>query len=264
LQGAAIDQSLYYSPEAAEETRSNVLFFDGLDYYERVNGLNGLNGFEGLDGLGFLRKLWKGVKTAGRVIKNIGKKAVKKVVYKRDGTKRGVFRLFSKREQAPTMAPIASRGLTPIPSASLNTASRTLAPIGTSAMAANSVSPKDMVDIAKSMDKSLPVDQILNLVKTVAPDNKLINEIIDAKAKVNKGLSTMDARLISRDAAKAQEAEITKNVMDQVYRMKELEQPKQAGFGMNMNPTTMVMIVAAIAGTYAIARMSSNTAKAAA
>ncbi len=254
LQGAAVARAkseLYYSEEAAE-TPGDVVFFDGLDYYERVNGLSGfntggLNGLEGLNGLGFLKKLWGGIKAVGKGIKKISKKAIKRVVHKKDGTKRGVFKLFSKKdkqEQAPQLTKLTPSGInTPAVQAPTR-----ITPIGTpagSAAASGSVSAKDMVDIAKNMNQSMGVDSILNVVRSKLPDNSLVSEIIDAKSKANKGVSTYEARMMASDAAKAQEAEITKSVMDQMYKMKQYEQPQQAGFaGMNMQ--TMIMLMAGI------------------
>jgi hypothetical protein len=252
LQGDAIAKDLFYSEEAAE-TPEDVIFFDGLNYYERSNqlaGLSGLRGLNGLDGLGFLKKIWGAVKAVGKGIKKIGKKAIKKVVFKKDGTKRGVFKLFSKKNnvsqvsQEPQLTKLTPNGI----STSVVQTPSKITPIGTPAgvTAPNgSVSAKDMVDIAKDMNQSLGVDSILNVVRSVLPDNAMVSQIIDAKAAANKGLSPYETRMMASDAAKAQESEITKNVMDQVYRMKQFEQPQQAGFA-GMNVQSMLMIAAAI------------------
>jgi len=249
LQGDAIVKDLYYSEEAAE-TPEDVIFFDGLNYYERssqLSGLNGLPGLNGLNGLGFLRKIWGAVKTVGKGIKKIGKKAIKKVVFKKDGSKRGIFKLFSKKnksQDATNLTPLKPKGLNV---ATVQTPTK-ITPIGTPAgvTAANgSVSARDMVQIAKDMNQSMGVDSILNVIKSVIPDNSMVSQIIEAKAAANKGPSTYETRMMASDAAKAREAEITKNVMDQVYRMKQLEQPQQAGFsGINMQ--TMMMLIAGV------------------
>jgi|GEM_PF-6106407 len=87
--GDTITKDLYYSEEAAE-TPEDVIFFDGINYYERssaLSGLTGLNGLNGLNGLGFLKKVWGAVKAVGKGVKKIGKKTIKKVVFKKDGTK---------------------------------------------------------------------------------------------------------------------------------------------------------------------------------
>ncbi len=254
LRGGVVP-NLYYSPEAAREKSNNVIFFDGLDYYERVNGIGGLNGLQGLNGLGFLKKVFGAVKSVGKVVKNIAKKAVKPIVYKKDGTKRGVFQLLSKKQpEAPELQP-----LTPIQptvtssTAQFNTkAPLTITPLGVQQQQANSVTPKDMVDIAQSMDKSLGVDKILSIVKSVVPDNSLIAEIIDAKSKANQGVSTLDARLMATDAAKAREAEITNNVMEQVYRMEDMK-TKQAGF---LNPQSLLLMGLGIGLTAVVMKMN--------
>lgn len=229
-QGDSISPSVYYSPEAAREQRDNVIFFDGLDYYQREDRIQGLNG------LGFLRKIWGGIKTAGKIIKKIGKKAIKKVVFKKDGTKRGLFRALSKKKRpVQQLTKLTPRGL---PSTTVQSPTR-ITPIGTpSGQAANSASPTEMISIAKDMDKSLGVDSVLNIARAIAPDNKLINELVDAKSKANKGLSTQEARMLAKDAARAEKADM----MESMYK---LNQPKQAGFsGINMQ--TMMMLVAGI------------------
>lgn len=261
--------NLYYSEEAAEEPR-DVVFFDGLDYYERVNGLNGIsfagiNGLAGLNGLGFLKKIVGAVKAVGKGVKKIAGKAIKKITVKKDGTATGVAKLFKadpakkaarqeNRAQRKTarQEKRAARKLTKVSASPLSPAT----PIGTSASSDAAVNPiqstaKDMIDIAKSMDKSMGVDQILNVVKSVVPDQSLVSQIIDAKSQANKGVSTFEARAIATDAAKAQEAEITKNVLDQIYRAKQFDQPQMqyAGFGASINPTTVAMLVAGIALT---------------
>lgn len=252
LQGDAIAKDLYYSEEAAE-TPEDVIFFDGVDYYERssqLSGLTGLRGLNGLNGLGFLKKIWGAVKSVGRGIKKIGKKAIKKVVFKKDGSKRGLFKLFSKKKSAPQMTKLTPN----VVSSSVVQAPTKITPIGTPAGATatnGSVSAKDMVDIAKDMNQSMGVDSILNVVKSVLPDNSLVSQIIDAKTAANKGPSTVETRLMASDAAKAQEAEITKNVMDQVYRMKEFEKPQQAGIG-GMSMQTMLLLLAGLGITTAV------------
>ncbi len=240
LQGNAVDE-LYYSEEAATVPESNVIFTDGLNHYERVTiqGIEGLNGLNGLSGLGFLKKIWGAVKTAGKVIKKIGKKAVKKVVYKNDGSKRGVFKLLSKKNNAASeqMTPMQSKGLTPV---TVNTPS-SLTPIGTSGGTAQ-VTPKDMVDIANSMDKSMGVDSILNLTRSLLPDNTMVSQLIDAKAEASaaksKGVNPLEARVLANDAAKAQAAETKAELMETMYTMNQ-NQNKQAGF--SLSPTVIVM-----------------------
>lgn len=254
LQGGSVD-NLYYSEEAADTPQSNVVFFDGIDYYDRVNtpGLNGLNGLQGLNGLGFLRKIWGAVKTAGKIVKKIGGKLVKKVVRKKDGSKRGIFKLFSKKngQGATPMQPLQSRGLSPVSVS----APRSITPIGTRGGSNANVSPKDMIDIAKSMDKSMGVDSILNLTRALVPDNTMVAKLIDAKAQAaeNKGLSPLDTRLMATDVAKAQAAEVkvtaAENKADMLQTMYTMNQPKQAGFGFNMNPTTMMLGILGIGVT---------------
>jgi hypothetical protein len=249
LQGDAIAKDLFYSEEAAE-TPEDVIFFDGLNYYERDNRLSGLSGLSGLNGLGFLKKIWGGIKAAGKVIKKIGKKAIKKVVFKKDGSKRGVFKLLSSNpeKKAATQANRAERKEARQLRRVSQSSNNNITPIGTPGSGTptnGSVSAKDMVDIAKDMNQSLGVDSILNVVRSVLPDNAMVSQIIDAKAAANKGLSPYETRMMATDAAKAQESEITKNVMDQVYRMKQFEQPQQAGFaGMNMQ--TIMMLIAGV------------------
>ncbi|MGQ1786342.1 hypothetical protein [Saccharicrinis sp. GN24d3] len=247
LQGSNID--LYYSEEAAETPQENVIFFDGLDYYDRANvpGINGLNGLQGLNGLGFLKKIWGAVKTAGKVIKKIGGKTLKKIVHKKDGTKRGVFKLFSKKDKNAqgAMQPMQSRGLSPVSV----TAPKSLTPIGTPGTSNASVSPKDMIDIAKNMDNSMGVDSILNLTRAMLPDNTMVAQLIDAKAQAtaaaNKGVSPLETRLMASDAAKAQTAEAkvmaAENKADMLQTMYSMNQGKQAGFSLN-NPMSMLMI----------------------
>lgn len=266
LQGDTITKDLYYSEEAAE-TPEDVIFFDGINYYERssaLSGLTGLNGLNGLNGLGFLKKVWGAVKAVGKGIKKIGKKAIKKVVFKKDGTKRGVFKLFSKKNnvsqvsQEPQLTKLTPNGISP----SVVQTPTKITPIGAPAgvTATNgSVSAKDMVDIAKDMNQSMGVDSILNVIKSVLPDNSMVSQIIDAKTAANKGPSTYETRLMASDAAKAQEAEITKNVMDQVYRMKEFEQPKQAGFG-GMDMQTMLMLLMGLGLTVSVVMNRPKTA----
>jgi hypothetical protein len=135
-------------------------------------------------------------------------------------------------------------------------------PAGTTATNANaSVSPKDMMDIAKNMDKSLGVDSILNLVRGFAPDNTLVSQLIDAKGQANKGVSTYEARMMASDAAKAREADITKNVMDQMYKMKQYEQPQQAGFGFSgFNLQTALMLALGIGVTAVVMSRRSKIA----
>ncbi|MBR8534416.1 hypothetical protein KDU71_02505 [Carboxylicivirga sediminis] len=246
LQGNAID-NLYYSEEAAETPETNVIFFDGIDYYDRVNvpGMNGLNGLQGLGDLGFLRKIWGAVKTVGKSIKKIGKKAVKRIVHKKDGSKRGIFKLFSKKDRnQEAMSPMASQGLSPVSVS----APKSLTPIGTPAGSDASVSPKDMIDIAKNMDNSMGVDSILNLTRSLLPDNTMVAQLIDAKAQAsaaaNKGVSPLETRLMATDAAKAQTAEAkvmaAENKADMLETMYNMNQ-KQAGFSLN-NPMSMLMV----------------------
>ncbi|MBN2649332.1 MAG: hypothetical protein JXR50_06290 [Prolixibacteraceae bacterium] len=250
--GHRIDlNNLYYSEEAASDPR-DVVFFDGIDYYERVNGLNGLNvsginGLQGLNGLGFLKKVWGAVKSVGKGIKNITKKAVKKITVKKDGSKTGIAKIFSAdpakkaERQAKRLERKEARQLKTVSAVPVSPASIT--PLGTSNPSATPTA-KEMIDIANSMDKSMGVDSILNVVRAAIPDNTLVSQIIDAKAQANKGLSTYETRMLANDAAKAQEAEITKNVLDQVYKMKQFEQPQQAGMFGNMNMATIIMLVA--------------------
>nr|WP_321453580.1 hypothetical protein [uncultured Carboxylicivirga sp.] len=264
LQGGSVD--LYYSEEAADTPQNNVIFFDGIDYYDRVNmpGLKGLNGLQGLNGLGFLKKIWGAVKTAGKVVKKIGKKVIKKVVHKKDGTKRGVFKLLSKKNknQEQTMTPMASKGLTPVSVS----APKSLTPIGTSSTVAAStntsasVTPKDMIDIAKNMDNSMGVDSILNLTRAMLPDNTMVAQLIDAKAQAsaaaNKGVSPLETRLMATDAAKAQAAEAkvlaAENKADMLQTMYSMNQEgKQAGFSLN-SPVTMLLMGTLLLGGVAL------------
>jgi hypothetical protein len=267
LLGLAKGGNLYYSEEAAEIPPGDFLFFDGLDYYEREASLQGtfLSGpAAGLTGLGFLKKVWGAVKSGAKLIKKIGGKAIKKITVKKDGTATGFAKIFkgdpakkaarqenravrkTARQEKRAARKLTRVGATPVSPAT---------PIGTSASPDGVANPlqtsaKDMIDIAKSMDKSMGVDQILNVVKSVVPDQSLVSQIIDAKSQANKGLSTFETRAIAADAAKAQEAEITKNVLDQVYRAKQFDQPVQyAGFGTGFNSTTMAMLVAGLALT---------------
>lgn len=250
LQGGA-NEEIFYSEDAAQTPESNVIFFDGIDYYDRANiqGLEGLNGLQGLNGLGFLRKIWGGIKTAGKFIKKIGGKTLKKVTHKKDGTKRGVFKLLSKK-RTPTapMQPMASKGITPV---QVNAPS-SLTPIGTRGGTSPNVTPKDMVDIASSMDKSMGVDSILNLTRSLLPDNTMVSKLIDAKAEASiaksKGVSPLESRMLANDAAKAQAAEAkvmaAENKADMMQTMYTMNQDKQSGF--SMNPMTMIMAVAGI------------------
>ncbi len=265
LNGSAIADNLYYSEEAAQVPNNNVVFFDGIDFYERANfeGLNGLNGLQGLNGLGFLSKIWKGIKVAGKVIKKIGKKAVKKIVHKKDGTKRGVFKLFSKKNQnagqASSLQPMQSKGLTPVNVS----APAQLTPIGTSS-GASSVTPQTMIDIAKNMDKSMGIDQILNVVKAAAPDNKLVNQLIDAKSKANAGISNFEARLMAQDAqkvaesnAKATASEQKAELLQTMYNMNQNQ--NNAGFGGNIDMKTMLMIGLAVGLTLTVSKMNNHS-----
>lgn len=246
LQGGTVyDDNVYYSPEAAQETRDGVVFFDGLDYYQRVDGFDGLNG---LSGLGFLSKVFKVAKGAFKVVKKIGKKAIKKVgkIFKGNPQKKAERKLRrATRKEERRLRKLQKSNAPMQPMTSLPPS---VTPIGNSA-----VTPQSMISIAKNMDKSLGVDSILNVAKAIMPDNKVVNELIDAKskanagissmearmmvndaAKANKGLSTMEARLLAKDAAKAE-------MLDNMQ--KQPTQPMQAGFGFGgMNTQTMLML----------------------
>lgn len=253
--GSLIAQdNLYYSEEAAEEPR-DVIFFDGLDYYDRINGMqginvSGINGLQGLNGLGFLKKIVGAVKAVGKGIKKIGGKVIKKITTKKDGSATGVAKLFkaNPEKKAARQAKRAdrkeARQLKKLKTSPVSNAT----PIGSSNASPMQSTAKDMIDIANTMDKSMGIDSILNVVKSVIPDNSMVAQIIDAKSQANKGMSSMETRMMASDAAKAQEAEITKNVLDQMYRMEQLKQPSQAGFGA-INPTSIMMLVAGVALT---------------
>lgn len=224
---ATPEAELFYSDEAAETPNNNVIFFDGLDYYERVNGLGHLGSLNGLSGLGFLRKIWKGVKTAGKFIKRIGKKAVKKVVFKKDGTKRGLFKALSKNKGGSNTATATPIG-TQVPfTATANpaiAASQMAAAYNPTVaqQAANSVTPDFMLNMASTLNKgSLTPDSILNIAKSVMPDNTLMKELLEAKAeaKTKGAVNTYEARKLAEDAVKASESEITSNVLEQVDRI---------------------------------------------
>ncbi len=234
LQGNSID-NLYYSEEAARTPQSNVIFFDGIDYYDRVTvPEKGLNGLQGLNGLGFLKKVWGAVKTAGKVIKKIGGKAIKKVTTKKDGTKRGVFKLLSKKNN--TTADTASTSTSTQSTTSLTPVTTT--PIGTSSTQASSsgVSATDMVNIANSMDKSMNVDSILNLAKSVLPDNSLVTQLIDAKSQAAQNQAQNQAT-----EAKVQAAENKAEMLQTMYSMNQ-NNTNQAGFSLS-SPTSMMMIL---------------------
>lgn len=220
---------LFYSDEAAETPQNNVVFFDGIDYYERVHGLGGLGSLNGLNGLGFLRKLWKGVKAAGKVIKRIGKKAVKKVVFKKDGTKRGLFKALSRNKGATnsgtaTATPIGTQvpfTATANPAFAASQMAATYNPT-VAQQAANSVTPDFMLNMASTLNKdTLTPDSILNIAKSVMPDNTLMKELLEAKAeaKTKGAVNTYEARKLAEDAVKASESEITNNVLAQVDRI---------------------------------------------
>jgi hypothetical protein len=265
LQGNTVDTSLYYSEEAAETPESNVIFFDGINYYDRANtpGLTGLNGLQGLNGLGFLRKIWGAVKTAGKVIKKIGGKALKKVVHKKNGSKRGIFKLFSKKDRnREAMQPLQPKGLTPVSVS----APKSLTPIGTPGGSNASVTPKDMIDIAKNMDNSIGVDSILNLTRSMLPDNTMVSQLIDAKAQAsaaaNKGVSPLETRLMVNDTAKAQAAEAkvmaAENKADMLQTMYSMNQnqAKQSGFSLN-SPMSMLLMGGILLGGIMLTRPKS-------
>ncbi len=188
-------EPVYYSEEAAQIPDNDVVFFDGLDYYERTAPINGLGG---LNGLGFLRKIWGAAKKGFKFVKKIGKKAIKKVgsVFK-SNPKRKAARV--QRREARKLRRVQSRNHVPQSMTSLPATSIT--PIGSSNGV--SVTAKSMVDIARSMDKSMGIDSILNVIKAAAPDNKMVNQLIDAKSKANAGITNFEARLLAQDAAKA-------------------------------------------------------------
>ncbi len=69
-----MNTTVFYAPDAVGSNAR--YFFDGVDLYERVQGLNGLGDLHGwLKKV--TRKLKKGVKKLGKKLKKIGKKAIK-------------------------------------------------------------------------------------------------------------------------------------------------------------------------------------------
>ncbi|WP_075603107.1 hypothetical protein [Saccharicrinis aurantiacus] len=251
LQGNT-NEEIFYSEDAAQTPQSNVIFFDGVNYYDRADDedIEHLIGLQGLDGLGFLRKIWGAVKTAGKFIKKIGGKALKKVTHKKNGSKRGVFKLLSKkRTPSAAMQPMASKGLTPINVS----APSSLTPIGTRG-GNTQVTPKDMVDIASSMDKSMGVDSILNLTRSLLPDNTMVSKLIDAKAEASiaksQGINPLEARVQSADIAKAQTAEAKVDMMKTIYDMNQ----NKSGFSMNPNMIMMGIMGIGLVATIVLTR----------
>ncbi len=219
--------NIYYSPEAAN-TPEDVIFFDGTDHYERVNGLGGLGG---LHGLGFLSKIWKGVKAVGKVVKKIGKKAIKKIKFKKNGQKRKIF--MNKSEKAALAASETAAAPTATTSAS------------TTAQTSTNLT-KDIIDVANAVTNNTTVDQVMSIAKAIAPDSSLLNEITDAKIKANAGISDFEARLMVNDAAKAQvaeaKAEAAKDkaeILETVYSMNS-SNTQNASFMGNMSPMTLL------------------------
>lgn len=236
-----------YSHEAAMTPQENVIFFDGVNYYERDPMMQGVQGLNGLSGLGFLKKIFGAVKKAGSFIKRISKKAIKPIVYKKDDNgertvKRKLFNLRNGGQQATALTPMQ-----PIQPQLQTQALAT----PTIQQPKEGVSVADVANLIASADKGLNLDSILNVIDKSQGDKTMLKELVDAQVKANAGVSSEEARAIAKQTAEAEKSSIMKDVMDNLDRV------NKAGFG-GMSMQTILLIL--VGGGFLLNKIKSTQA----
>ncbi len=229
--GNPLQQPVYFSPEAANTPQKDVIFFDGVDYYTRDTQLAGLGSIDGLNGLGFLRKLIPfGKKIFSKIKKSkFIKKISKPLIYKKDGTKRKLFkkieqkrnaRILRKRQQdLAELNPVSSKKVVSITQDGQAVSEYT-----------NPDLTNQVTETVKDVKKNLK-----NSIKSILANNKLFKELLETKIEANKGISADEAREIAKQTAAAERASIQNDILENIDRM------KNAGFGSGLNMQNVLL-----------------------
>ena len=248
--GNPLHNSVYYSDEAAEYPHENVIFFDGINYYERNPEFAGLGSIDGLNGLGFLRKIF----TLGKSIFKGGGKVIKKIarpiVYKKDGTKRKFFKRIEERRNARKLKRLKRQDARRMSEMPMNN-DGSLRKMNTKSIEQDTFSlPRvSATQVFNDVNKNIN-DNIKTVLDTVSMKDDMLKELVNAKVEANKGLSTQEAMQIAEQSAKAEKSSVLMDVLKTIATVKEIlpgsekqqypaapnydnyySQPARAGFG---------------------------------